>query len=184
MTAGGWPRPAPAGLVGEHRAVPVGVEQFPLLLLRLRSGIRRTISRAVTRFFFGLEVNAVCSISAISAASISSQVAGSGIFHGYSIDACACRCPERVTAGPVTMWPVQFVIYAVVRPPGVPSTRNSLTCLPAMATPSTSRDVDGPKSGTVSTARAAQERVSHSRAAVPLAGQRIDDGLRDRMCGG
>ena len=129
MTAGGWPRPAPAGLVGEHRAVPVGVEQFPLLLLRLRSGIRRTISRAVTRFFFGLEVNAVCSISAISAASISSQVAGSGIFHGYSIDACACRCPERVMAGPVTLWPVQFVIYAVVRPPGVPSTRNSLTLL-------------------------------------------------------
>jgi hypothetical protein len=27
-------------------------------------------------------------------------------------------------------------------------------------------------------------RVSHSCAAVPFAGQRIDDGLRDRMCGG
>lgn len=31
---------------------------------------------------------------------------------------------------------------------------------------------------------AGHERVSHFSEAVPFAGQRIDDGLRDRMCGG
>lgn len=64
-------------------------------------------------------------------------------------ESCLVLTQEEVNAGPLCFIPiqersevrspsrkdvaVQLVISAVVRPPGVPSTRKSLICLPAMA---------------------------------------------------